>query len=532
MNPKLRAYLESIGLKTTASEAEAMRFWQSLTGDHRTQADSLAAPAASTPPADPPAPAASTTPPAPPVNLDAERRAAAEAERARVSQILGLCGRFSIAADQAQEMIGAGLTIEQARERVLQHIEQSRQPLQPSISVGSDNNLTTLRVAIADGIALRANPSARLVDVDEDGLPRLDSNGRTVGRQPHGRAREFRGRSLIEIGRRYLAVIGAPGTDNMTPAQISGYLINPRKLANDFGIMAALGVGDFANILADTIGKTLRLAYLDAPATWTRWARRATAPDFKNITRTALSEVPDLQPLQRGGEVKHVVLSDTKEVYALSDYANIIPLSRQAIINDDLDAFSRIPTLQGAAARRKEDDVAYDPITSNQTMTEDATALFHSNHGNLAGSGAALSVASLGAARAAMRKAKGPKAKARLNLLAAHLLVPAALETVAEQLIASLVDPAKNNAVPNPEFIRSLNLVVEPRLDDSSATAWYLAAPTNQIDTLEVCFLDGEPMPTLTQETDFDTESVKFKVRHTVAARAIDYRGFYKNPGA
>jgi hypothetical protein len=36
----------------------------------------------------------------------------------------------------------------------------------------------------------------------------------------------------------------------------------------------------------------------------------------------------------------------------------------------------------------------------------------------------------------------------------------------------------------------------------------------------------------LKQEIDFDTDDMKFAVRHTVAAKAIDYRGLYKNAGA
>ena len=54
----------------------------------------------------------------------------------------------------------------------------------------------------------------------------------------------------------------------------------------------------------------------------------------------------------------------------------------------------------------------------------------------------------------------------------------------------------------------------------------------NEIDTVEVCFLQGEEEPVLTQETDFDTDDMKFKVRHAVRAFPLDFRGLYKNVGA
>ena len=190
--------------------------------------------------------------------------------------------------------------------------------------------------------------------------------------------------------------------------------------------------------------------------------------------------------------------------------------------------------LQGAAAKRLEDDVAYAPITTStdgQTMTETGRALFNATDKTKASANAAMTVASLAIGVAAMANQKGPKGEAVLNLTPKFLLVPRAIEAVAAQLIGSVVDPSKSNAAINP-FANKLTIVSDARLDTDSATAWYLVADPNQIDTIEVCFLADEPMPVLEQETDFDTDGVKFKVRHTVAARAIDFRGFFKNAGA
>jgi hypothetical protein len=91
-----------------------------------------------------------------------------------------------------------------------------------------------------------------------------------------------------------------------------------------------------------------------------------------------------------------------------------------------------------------------------------------------------------------MRVQKGQAGQALLNIIPRYLIVPAALETDAEVLIASTAKPDQaNSRVPNAEFIQSLILVVEPRLDEDSETAWYLAASSQQIDTVEVGYLDG-----------------------------------------
>ena len=59
--------------------------------------------------------------------------------------------------------------------------------------------------------------------------------------------------------------------------------------------------------------------------------------------------------------------------------------SRQAIINDDLNAFTDIPRKMGRAAARTVGDLVFKIITDNVTMS-DGTALFHADHNNLAGS--------------------------------------------------------------------------------------------------------------------------------------------------
>src|SRR5690606_39639243 len=95
-----------------------------------------------------------------------------------------------------------------------------------------------------------------------------------------------------------------------------------------------------------------------------------------------------------------------------------------------------------------ESDVVWGIVTSNPAMA-DGTALFHANHRNLASTGAALDVTSVGAARAAMAKQTGLDKKTVLNIRPAFLIVPAALELKAQQLVAQNLVPAPSrNDVP------------------------------------------------------------------------------------
>ena len=208
----------------------------------------------------------------------------------------------------------------------------------------------------------------------------------------------------------------------------------------------------------------------------------------------------------------------------------MVAITRQTLINDDLDAFTRIPAMYGNSIAQLEPDVVWGIITANPAMA-DGTALFHANHKNLAGTGAALAVDAVGAARAAMALQTGLDKKTVLNIRPAFLIVPAALELKAEQLVAQNLVPAATSSVV-PQSIRTLSPISEPRLDAASATAWYLAASPNQIDTIEYAYLEGQQGAYIETRNGFDVDGVEIKCRLDFGAKAIDWRGLYKNPGA
>lgn len=130
-----------------------------------------------------------------------------------------------------------------------------------------------------------------------------------------------------------------------------------------------------------------------------------------------------------------------------------------------------------------------------------------------------------------MAKQTGLDKKTVLNVRPAFLIVPASLELKAEQLVAQNLVPAATSSVV-PQSIRTLAPISEPRLDAASETAWYLAASPNQIDTIEYAYLEGQQGAYIETRNGFDVDGVEIKCRLDFGAKAIDWRGLYKNPGA
>ncbi|WP_150288501.1 prohead protease/major capsid protein fusion protein [Rhabdaerophilum calidifontis] len=432
--------------------------------------------------------------------IDAETIAARarDSERERVGTIYDLAGRLHLERSFADDLVKRGVTLDAARSEILDKVatdaEKTRVSPQVSIPLGGRDERVTRRDAVSNALLHRYSPT--LFPLSEP-------------------AREYRGMTLVEHAREFLSSSG----------------VNVRGMSRDEIATRALhSTSDFPEVLAAVTGKTLRQAYDAYPRTYVPFCRQVLATDFKAMHRVQLGEAPQLVKVNEGGEFKRGTLAEGRESYRVETYGRVVAVTRQVLINDDLDAFTRIPAMYGTAIATLESDVVWGIILANAAMS-DSIALFHQNHGNLANPATALSVTAIGAARAAMARQTGLDKKTILNVRPAYLIVPASLELAAEQLVAQNLVPAQTGNVV-PSSIRTLTPISEPRLDAASLTAWYLAANPAQIDTIEYAYLEGQQGAYIETRNGFDVDGVEIKCRLDFGAKAIDWRGLYRNPGA
>jgi len=292
--------------------------------------------------------------------------------------------------------------------------------------------------------------------------------------------------------------------------------------------------GSFSNLMLDAASKTLLAGYEEAEYTWNIWARTAPAvADFKTVNRIRFSEAGNLEMVPELGDYPDERMSDSKESYKVEKFGAIFSVSWETIINDDLDAISRIPAMQGNAARRTQNAKVYEVLTSNPTMG-DGVALFgaHTSGTNTSNAAAAPGVTTLNTAFTAMRRQKGLNSDVVLNLAPRFLIVPVEYEATAMELFSSTSYNAANNNegvrnIYGPGGGRSLTIVADAVL--TSAVQWYLAADTARIDTIELAYLQGEESPVLENEWDFAKDCYRYKIRQTFGVKAIDWRGLFRN---
>lgn len=337
-------------------------------------------------------------------------------------------------------------------------------------------------------------------------------------------ANNFRGHTLLELARASLAKSGVR-TDGMGKMEV---------------VAAAFthSTSDFDSILANTANKAMLKGYEEAEETFQKWTSVGNLPDFKAAKRVDLNTFPSLLVVPEGAEYKSATFGDRGETVQLATYGRKFSITRQAIINDDLDAFSKIPRNMGRAAIRTVGNLVYAVLTANAAMA-DGVALFHADHANLL-TGAAISTTSVDALAAAMRKQKDATGNT-LNIRLGYLLVPVSLEGLALTVANSEFEvgtldttnklSGKNNTVPN--IMRGrFEVIGDARLDDTSTSVWYGAANAASHDTIEVSYLDGVQTPVLEQQGGWDADGVEFKVRLDAGVKALDHRTLAKNPGA
>lgn len=384
----------------------------------------------------------------------------------------------------------ANCSVEKAREQLLNTIAQQQNP-EPS---NKDNAHIYAGNGNIVGDSVRASVMAR------------------AGYQDYEKDNAYNSMTLRELARASLTERGV-GVATYNPMQM-------------IGMAFTHSTSDFGNILLDVANKAILLGWEENDETFGKWTKKGQLSDFKTAHRVGLGAFPSLRKVREGAEYKYVTLDDKGETIALATYGELFSISRQAIINDDMNMLTDVPKKLGEAAKATIGDLVYAVLVDNEKMS-DKKALFSADHKNILTGG--MDVETISAGRTAMRQQK--EGERTLNIRPAFMLVPTTLETQAIQVVKSgSVKGADVNAnIINP--VRDLaEIIAEPRLDDASEKDWYMASRQGS-DTIEVAYLNGIDVPYIDQLEGFTSDGVTTKVRIDAGVAPVDYRGLLKVTG-
>lgn len=449
-------------------------------------------------------------PAAPPATAAADDEAIEErgrvAERTRQSQIRSLATTFPGAVEPAalETLIARGTSFHQAQMSVLMAVAQRQAAGGTIISVHNTNGADNTRAldSMAQAILHRAAPGRHKLEGD---------------------ARNFRGFNLMDMGRRCIEMAGGK-TDGLSRREISRLALNigDRNTVRTAGMHST---SDFPQILGNTIDRALRAAYDATESTWLPLGRQDNVNDFRQRTIVALGDAAALELVKEGGEYKYGSLPEEGSTYKVDKYGKIIAFTWEAMMNDDLGAFDRLPAALAEAARQTESNIVWNLLLSNPNWI-DGQPVYSAAHGNIAAAAGPINVQTLAAARAAMRKQKGLSGQNFINVVPRYLVVGPDRELEAYQYTSANYFPVTSGTI-NPVMNTQLVVIVEPRITDGS---WYLVG--DGADTFVYSYLEGEGgLYTETRE-GFEVDGVEVKGRLVFGAAFVDYRSLYKNAGA
>jgi hypothetical protein len=408
------------------------------------------------------------------------------------------------AATEADTIIDSDGTVEQAQARAYA-IMQERSNAAPQVRVikpgpSPEENLERR----AEGLAVRI-----------------------AGGKPSDAAREFVGFSIIDHARD-LADNAGIRTRGMSNEQILLAAMNVRSGAQHT-------VSDFSDLLTGTGARLLKPAYEAASSPLVALCRKVTANDFRTQSMLQLGEMPKLQKVTESGEIKSVTRGEAKETWALDTYGAIFSLSRKALVNDDLNAFSDFATAAGQAAAATVADLIVSVLTQSGgqgPVMGDGNRLFDlDEHGNaqemLYGTAdpgdVANFVSALGGARMGMLLQKGVDGATIINVRPDTIVVPPSLLTIAEQAVATITP---NNVGDVNPMQGKFKVVCEPRLEAVSTTEWYVA--DSSLAALVLGGLAGNEGPQFASREGFDVLGREFRVTLDVGVGPNDWRGWFR----
>jgi hypothetical protein len=337
---------------------------------------------------------------------------------------------------------------------------------------------------------------------------------------------EFRGLGFVDLARMALERNGVR-TGGMDKMKLIGEALTHR-------ISGYNGTSDFPVLLENVMHKTLLAAYGVTPDTWSLFCAIGTVSDFRPHNRYRQGTFGRLQLVNENGEFENQQIPDgEKNTISAVTKGNMIGITRQALINDDMGAFSQMATQIGRAARLSIEMDVYESLASNGGLgpvLSDGDTLFHANHANIS-VGAALSSTAIDADRVVMAQQTDPSGNEILDLRPDALVIAVGLGGQARVINASQFDPEAATGFMRPNKVVGLfaRVVDTARL---TGTRRYLFASPSIAPVLEVAFLDGQQTPFMELVNGIRLDGVEWKVRLDYGVAGVDHRGAVTNAGA
>lgn len=280
-------------------------------------------------------------------------------------------------------------------------------------------------------------------------------------------------------------------------------------------VRAAFSSADVPNVLSDIAHKFVLAGFGAVGDDWRRISRAVPVVDFKAVKGVRLVMGGLLKPLAKGGELRHVYLSDEARSVQAATKGSIVGITREDLVNDDLGVLSLVPERFGQMAAR--------------TINKDVFAALSANAADYGASATgALNLANLSAAFAlamAIKDGSGDPLGAIPNrvLCSPSNFLTAKSIYQSEHVVGATAKEGRDNVM------RSvLEPVTSPFL---SGTGYWLF--NDSFPLVDVAFLNGQQAPVVeTASADFHQLGIEMRCYFDYGASAGECKAALYSTGA
>jgi hypothetical protein len=298
---------------------------------------------------------------------------------------------------------------------------------------------------------------------------------------------------------------------------------------------AAMLTTDLPNLLADTMNKKLQVEYNHYPQDWRKWCAIVSVASLSEQDSVQLDDLAALPAVDEGDPYTSHVATEFIATYTPAKYGELIIVSREMILRDDLRGLSRLPGKLAQAAALRLNDLVYGLVEDNGDIY-DSEALFlgtseRGANGNLASG--ALDSEALADALSKLRRVRGGASASPIVFRKVWLVVPPTLELTAAQLCGSAYAWGGQEAPASGyNFFRQsgLDYIVAPW--NASQDKWWIVGDPADCAGLEIGFVQGVDSPQLFMQDDpragsvFTNDQISYKVRFEFGAGIVNWRPF------
>jgi hypothetical protein len=313
-----------------------------------------------------------------------------------------------------------------------------------------------------------------------------------------------------------------------------------------YAFTEAMSTDLFPLLFADSLDRQMYGAYQAAPQSWRRYARRALVNDFREVKRFAGTGIRGLlAPVKELAEHERRTADMAEYKYAVRKYEAGFGVSFEMMVNDDLEAFARLPQDLAQSALDTEE---WFVTTLFAGPTGPLASFYNVGNDNLIASNAPLTRSNLQAALTRLMQRKDERNNP-IVVTAVELVVGPGLTLAANDIIAAkeyrTVDGDGNVTILSGNGVAanltvSTNFFLGSVTTTNADTSWYLFANPQQSarPAIEVGFLRGYEQPALYERIpdmrrmgggaevawSFDFGDNEKKVQHILGGAVVDPR--------